>query len=76
VPTTPQHLQTFAQSLLATDQVVLENTSNARQSLPSSQPHVGRVAIANALGGRLIAHARVKTGLGGSTEGRDRSRTH
>lgn len=61
VPTTPEDLAAFAQSLLPTDQVVLENTSNARAVASIIEPHVGRVAIANALAVKLIAHARVKT---------------
>jgi len=61
VRTTPEDLLLFAQSLAPTDEVVLENTGNARAIAAILQPHVGRVAIANALAVRLIAHARVKT---------------
>lgn len=61
VRTTPEDLRTFAQGLLPTDEVVLENTSNARAVAAIIAPHVGRVAIANALAVKLIAHARVKT---------------
>lgn len=61
VRTTPEDLRAFAQSLRSTDQVALENTSNARAIAAIIQPRVGRVAIANALAVKLIAHARVKT---------------
>jgi len=61
VPTTPEDLGAFARALLPTDQVVLENTSNARAVASIISPHVERVAIANALAVKLIAHARVKT---------------
>jgi transposase len=61
VRTTPEDLTAFAQALLPTDQVVLENTSNARAVAAIISPHVGRVAIANALAVKLIAHASVKT---------------
>lgn len=61
VPTTPHDFTALAQSLLPTDQVALENTSNARAVAAIIAPHVGRVAIANALAVKLIAHARVKT---------------
>ena len=61
VHTTPDDLTRFAQTLLPTDEVVLENTSNARAVAAIIEPHVGRVAIANALAVKLIAHARVKT---------------
>jgi transposase len=61
VRTAPEDLLVFAQSLAPTDEVVLENTGNARAIAAIVQPHVGRVAIANALSVKLIAHARVKT---------------
>lgn len=61
VPTTPEDLLTFAQGLQPTDQVVLENTSNARAIAAIIWPYVARVAIANPLAVKLIAHARVKT---------------
>ena len=61
VRTTPADLGVFAQSLAPTDQVVLENTGNARAIASIIAPHVARVAIANPLAVKLIAHARVKT---------------
>jgi transposase len=61
VRTTPEDLHAFAQALLPTDEVVLENTSNARAVASIIEPNVSRVAIANALAVKLIAHARVKT---------------
>jgi transposase len=61
VRTTPEDLHCFAQSLQRTDEVVLENTSNARAIAAIIQPYAGRVAVANALAVKLIAHARVKT---------------
>jgi transposase len=61
VRTTPEDLRAFAQTLLPTDEVVLENTSNARAVAAIIEPDVARVAIANALAVKLIAHARVKT---------------
>ncbi|MFA5892142.1 MAG: IS110 family transposase [Actinomycetota bacterium] len=61
VPTTPHDLFSFAKNLRPTDQIVLENTSNARAIAAILEPHVARVAIANPLAVKLIAHARVKT---------------
>ncbi len=61
IPTTPEHLALFAQSLSPTDAVSLENTSNARAIADILRPYVARVAIADPLKVQLISHARVKT---------------
>lgn len=61
VPTTPEALELFAQSLSPSDLVALENTGNARAVAAILEPYVTRVAVANALAVRLISHAKVKT---------------
>ncbi len=61
VPTTPAQLELFAQSLAATDEVVLEATGNALAIVRILEPHVARVVVANPKKVRLIAEAKVKT---------------
>ncbi|MCM2347817.1 MAG: IS110 family transposase [Acidovorax soli] len=54
-------LERFAQSLRASDEVVLEATGNTAAIVTALKPHVAKVVIANPLQVRLIAEARVKT---------------
>jgi len=54
-------LAQYANSLKATDHVVLEATGNTAAIVAALKPHVARVIIANPLQVRLIAEARVKT---------------
>jgi transposase len=61
VQTTPEHLELFAQSLAATDEVALEATGNALAIVRILEPHVARVVLANPKKVRLIAEAKVKT---------------
>jgi transposase len=54
-------LTSFAQSLLPTDEVVLEATGNTMAVVHILEPVVKRVVIANPLQVRAIAHAKIKT---------------
>jgi len=61
VRTVPEELQLLAQSLAATDQVVLEATGNALAIARILEPHVAKVVLANPKKVRVIAEAKVKT---------------
>ncbi|MGZ8634053.1 MAG: IS110 family RNA-guided transposase [Solirubrobacteraceae bacterium] len=61
VETTGEQLELFAQSLVATDRVVLEATGAAFAIARILQPHVAEVVVANASEVRAISHARVKS---------------
>ena len=54
-------LEGFGKSLLATDEVVIEATSNCMAVSRVLSPFVKRVVIANPLQVKAIAHAHVKT---------------
>jgi transposase len=54
-------LQSFANRLRRTDEVVLEATGNTAAIVAALKPHVARVVVANPLQVRLIAEAKVKT---------------
>ena len=47
IATTPAELERFAQGLIATDDVTLENTGIAASIVRILEPHVARVAVAN-----------------------------
>jgi transposase len=61
VETTREQLELFAQSLVATDRVVLEATGAAFAIARILEPHVAEVLVANASEVRAISHARVKS---------------
>lgn len=61
IPTTPEQLELFAQSLAPTDRVVLEATGNALAIARILEPHVAEVVLAHAKQVRAISHARIKT---------------
>lgn len=61
IRTSPESLSVFADSLCATDEVVLETTSGAIEIARLLAPRVARVVLANAADVRAIAHARVKS---------------
>jgi transposase len=61
VATAPEQLELFAQSLAATDRVVLEATGNALAIARILEPHVAEVVLAHSQDVRAISHARVKT---------------
>ncbi len=61
VPTTPEQLALFAQSLGREDRVVLEATGNALAIARILEPHVAEVVLAHAKQVRAIAHAKVKS---------------
>ncbi len=61
VPTTPEQLALFAQSLGPEDRVVMEATGNALAIARILEPHVAEVVLAHAKQVRAIAHAKVKT---------------
>ncbi len=61
IKTSPEALAVFAQSLCATDEVVLETTGGAIEIARLLGPRVARVVLANAADVRAIAHARVKS---------------
>ena len=61
VPTTPEQLELFAQSLAPSDRVVLEATGNALAIARILAPHVAEVLLAHAKHVRAISHAKVKT---------------
>jgi hypothetical protein len=54
-------LELFAQSLDASDEVVMESTGPAMEIARIIGPHVGRVVVANSQEVRAISHARVKS---------------
>jgi len=54
-------LTTFADRLMADDEVVLEATGNTFAIVRVLRHKVRRVAVANPLQVRLIAHAKIKT---------------
>lgn len=54
-------LELFAQSLDASDEVVMESTGPAMEIARIIKPHVGRVVVANSQEVRAISHARVKS---------------
>jgi transposase len=60
IDTSPQALELFAGSLLPTDRVVLESTSNALAIARILEPHVAEVVVANPMQVRAICHAKVK----------------
>jgi transposase len=60
IETTPQTLELFAQSLCASDRVVLEVTGNAWEIARILEPHVGRVLVVHP-GDTGIRQARAKT---------------
>ncbi len=61
VDMTRSGLEGFARSLQKTDEVVIEATGNAMVVSHLLTPHVARVAIANPIQVKAIAHAHVKT---------------
>ena len=60
VPTTPEDLGLFAESLAPDDRVVLEATGNALAIAHILAPHVAEVVLAHAQQVRAISHARMK----------------
>jgi transposase len=60
IETTPETLELFAQSLCASDRVVLEVTGNAWEIARILEPHVGRVLVVHP-GDTGIRQARAKT---------------
>jgi transposase len=60
IETTPATLELFAQSLCASDRVVLEVTGNAWEIARILEPHVGRVLVVHP-GNTGIRQARAKT---------------
>jgi len=61
VPTTPEALRAFAQTLSADDQVVLGATGNTHAIVQVLQQHAGRVVVSNPVQTRAIADAKIKT---------------
>ncbi|MGH9168713.1 MAG: IS110 family transposase, partial [Acidimicrobiia bacterium] len=61
VPTRPEDLEVFAQSLGPDDEVALEATGGAFAVARILEPHVRRVVVANPMAVRAIAWAKVKT---------------
>ena len=61
IPTTPEALRAFAQTLGPDDQVVLEATGNAYAIVQVLQQHAGRVVVSNPVQTRAIADAKIKT---------------
>ena len=61
VPTTPEALALFAQSLARDDRVVMEATGNALAIARIVEEHVAEVMLAHAKQVRAIAHAKIKT---------------
>jgi transposase len=61
IAATLEQLELFAQSLVATDRVVLEATGNALAIARILGPQVAEVVLAHAKQVRAISHARVKT---------------
>ena len=61
IATTPDGLRAFADSLLPSDEVAIEATSNTHAIVRLIAPRVARVVISNPMKTRAIAEARVKT---------------
>jgi transposase len=61
IPTTPEALRVFADSLAPTDEVALEATGNTHAIVRLLQGRVARVVVANPQKTRAIAEAKVKT---------------
>src|SRR3954454_4166025 len=61
VPTTPEALQVFADSLAPTDEVALEATGNTHAIVRRLEGRVARVVVSNPMKTRAIAEAKVKT---------------
>jgi transposase len=61
IQTTPEALREFAESLCASDEVVLEATGNTYAIARLLERQVGRVVISNPQKTRAIAEAKVKT---------------
>jgi transposase len=61
IQTTPEGLREFAESLCASDEVVLEATGNTYAIARLLERQVGRVVISNPQKTRAIAEAKVKT---------------
>ncbi len=61
IATTPEAIRTFADSLLATDEVAIEATCNTHAITRLIAPRVARVVISNPMKTRAIAEAKVKT---------------
>lgn len=61
VPTTPEALRAFAQTLDCQDHVVLEATSNTYAIVQVLKQHAGRVVVSNPVQTRAIADAKIKT---------------
>lgn len=61
IPTTPEALRTFAQTLGPEDHVVLEATTNTYAIVQVLQQHAGKVTVSNPLQTRAIADAKIKT---------------
>ena len=61
VPTRPENLEVFGQSLGPDDQVALEATGGAFAVARILEPYVHRVVVANPVAVRAIAWAKVKT---------------
>jgi transposase len=60
VPTNPEALTVFGQSLAQDDKVILESTGNAFEIARTLEPFVREVVIANPMQVRAISHAKVK----------------
>jgi transposase len=61
IPTTPEALREFANSLRRDDQIVLEATGNTYAIVRLLKQHVERVIVSNPLQTRAIADAKIKT---------------
>jgi transposase len=61
VPTEPEKLKLFAESLDQRDRVVMESTGNALAIARILDGHVAEVALANPMQVRAISHAKVKS---------------
>lgn len=61
IPTAPEALRAFAQTLSTDDQVVLEATGNTYAIVQLLQQHAGRVIVSNPVQTRAIADAKIKT---------------
>lgn len=61
VPTEPEKLKLFAESLDRQDRVVMESTGNALAIARILDGHVAEIALANPMQVRAISHAKVKS---------------
>src|SRR5215204_3882138 len=61
IPTTPEALRLFAESLCEYDEVAIEATCNTHAIARLLEGHVGRVVVSNPTKTRAIAEAKVKT---------------